>query len=78
MFLVKPILQKIIRIFNYWPLLVFRRASKAGEVEAITHTLAKYIMELSLTDYSLVAEPPSRLAASSLALAVRILDPGQR
>eukprot|EP00088_Acartia_fossae_P043357 TRINITY_DN456_c0_g1_i1.p1 TRINITY_DN456_c0_g1~~TRINITY_DN456_c0_g1_i1.p1 ORF type:complete len:397 (-),score=154.99 TRINITY_DN456_c0_g1_i1:632-1822(-) len=58
------------------PLHFLRRASKAGEVEAVTHTLAKYIMELSLTDYSLVAEPPSRLAASSLALAVRILDPG--
>ena len=54
----------------------FRRASKAGEVEAVTHTLAKYIMELSLTDYSLVAEPPSRLAASALALAIRILEPG--
>lgn len=58
------------------PLHFLRRASKAGEVEAVTHTLAKYIMELSLTDYSLVAEPPSRLAASALALAVRILEPG--
>jgi hypothetical protein len=58
------------------PLHFLRRASKAGEVEAVTHTLAKYIMELSMTDYSLVAEPPSRLAASALALAVRILEPG--
>jgi len=58
------------------PLHFLRRASKAGEVEAVTHTLAKYIMELSLTDYSLVAEPPSRLAASALALAIRILEPG--
>ena len=55
---------------------ICRRASKAGEVEAVTHTLAKYIMELSLSDYSLAGEPPSRLAASALALAVRILEPG--
>jgi len=58
------------------PLHFLRRASKAGEVEAVTHTLAKYIMELSLSDYSLAGEPPSRLAASALALAVRILEPG--
>jgi len=58
------------------PLHFLRRASKAGEVEAITHTLAKYVMELSLSDYSLAGEPPSRLAASSLALAIRILEPG--
>jgi len=58
------------------PLHFLRRASKAGEVEAITHTLAKYVMELSLTEYSLAGEPPSRLAASSLALAIRILEPG--
>ena len=50
---------------------------QAGGVEAVTHTLAKYLMELSLTEYSLVAEPPSRLAAAALALSVRLLDPGQ-
>jgi len=58
------------------PLHFLRRASKAGSVEAITHTLAKYIMELSLTEYSLVSEPPSRLAAAALALSIRILEPG--
>jgi len=45
-------------------------------VEAVTHTLAKYVMELSLCDYSLVAEPPSRLAAAALALSIRLLEPG--
>lgn len=58
------------------PLHFLRRASKAGGVEAVTHTLAKYLMELSLVEYSLVAEPPSRLAAAALALSIRLLDPG--
>ena len=49
---------------------------QAGGVEAATHTLAKYLMELSLCDYSLVAEPPSRLAAAALAISIRLLDPG--
>jgi len=57
------------------PLHFLRRASKAGGVEAITHTLAKYIMELSLVEYTLVSEPPSRLAAASLALSIRLLEP---
>jgi len=57
------------------PLHFLRRASKAGGVEAITHTLAKYIMELSLVEYSLVSEPPSRLAAAALALSIRLLEP---
>jgi len=57
------------------PLHFLRRASKAGGVEAITHTLAKYIMELSLVEYSLVSVPPSLLAAASLALAMRLLEP---
>lgn len=58
------------------PLHFLRRASKAGGVEAVTHTLAKYLMELSLCEYSLVAEPPSRLAAAALALSIRLLEPG--
>jgi len=58
------------------PLHFLRRASKAASVEAITHTLAKYIMELSLTEYSLISEPPSRLAAAALALSIRLLEPG--
>jgi len=58
------------------PLHFLRRASKAGGVEAITHTLAKYIMELSLGEYSLVGEAPSRLAAAALALSIRVLEPG--
>jgi hypothetical protein len=57
------------------PLHFLRRASKAGCVEAITHTLAKYIMELSLGSYTMASVPPSQLAAASLALAMRLLEP---
>merc|ERR1712096_522996 len=42
------------------PLHFLRRASKAGGVEAATHTLAKYIVELSLGVYNLCDLPPSR------------------
>jgi len=55
------------------PLHFLRRASKAGGVEATTHTLAKYIMELSLGSYSMVSVSPSLLASSALALSMRLL-----
>eukprot|EP00088_Acartia_fossae_P012538 TRINITY_DN16462_c0_g1_i1.p1 TRINITY_DN16462_c0_g1~~TRINITY_DN16462_c0_g1_i1.p1 ORF type:complete len:405 (-),score=95.81 TRINITY_DN16462_c0_g1_i1:188-1402(-) len=57
------------------PIHFLRRASKAGGVEPATHTLAKYLLEVSLVEYSMVAEPPSRLAAAALALSIRLLDP---
>jgi len=58
------------------PLHFLRRASKAGGVDAATHTLAKYIVELSLGVYSLCHIPPSKLSAAALALAMRLLEPG--
>lgn len=58
------------------PLHFLRRASKAEGVEAVTHTLAKYIMELSLKEYSLAHVNPSQLAAAALALSMRLLEPG--
>lgn len=58
------------------PLHFLRRASKAGGVDATTHTLAKYIVELSLGVYSLCPEAPSKVAAAALALAMRLLIPG--
>jgi len=58
------------------PLHFLRRASKAGGVDAATHTLAKYIVELSLGVYSLCSVPPSKVAAAGLALAMRLLEPG--
>jgi len=56
------------------PLHFLRRASKAGGVDAATHTLAKYIVELSLGVYSLCSVPPSKVAAAGLALAMRLLE----
>merc|ERR1712112_465221 len=67
----KEILKMEIRILNVLkfdlgrplPLHFLRRASKAGGVDAATHTLAKYIVELSLVQYSLCDLPPSKLSA---------------
>lgn len=80
----KEILKMEIRILNVLkfdlgrplPLHFLRRASKAGGVDAATHNLAKYIVELSLGVYSLCSVPPSKLAAAALALAMRLLDAG--
>jgi len=57
------------------PVHFLRRASKAGGVEVATHTLAKYILELSLGSYVMVSVPPSLMAAGALALAMKTLDP---
>merc|ERR1712002_985733 len=48
---------------------------KAGGVEAVTHTLAKYIMELSLGAYTMCSVPPSKLASAALALSMKVLEP---
>ena len=58
------------------PLHFLRRASKAGSVESVTHTLAKYIMELSLGSYNMVSVSPSMLASAALALSLKLLDTG--
>merc|ERR1712029_870494 len=58
------------------PLHFLRRASKAGSVESVTHTLAKYIMELSLGSYNTVSVSPSMLASAALALSLKLLDTG--
>jgi len=79
---VNEILRMEIRILNGLnfdlgrplPLHFLRRASKAGGVDAATHTLAKYIVELSLGVYSLCSVPPSKISAAGLALAIRLLE----
>jgi len=53
-----------------------RRCSKAGEVNAQTHTLAKYLMELSLVDYNLATTVPSKIAAASLCLSLKLTNAG--
>ncbi|XP_068551414.1 G2/mitotic-specific cyclin-B2 [Anas acuta] len=55
------------------PLHFLRRASKAGEADAEQHTLAKYLMELTLVDYDMVHHHPSEIAAAALCLSQKIL-----
>ena len=55
------------------PLHFLRRNSKAGQVDAEQHTLAKYLMELSLIDYDMCHISPSKLAAASLCLSIKVL-----
>ncbi|XP_075935815.1 G2/mitotic-specific cyclin-B1 isoform X3 [Anarhichas minor] len=58
------------------PLQFLRRASKIHEVTAEQHTLAKYLLELTMVDYEMVHFPPSMVASASLALTLKILDAG--
>jgi len=51
-----------------------RRFSKAGDVDVVHHTLAKYILEGTLLDYSLVSVSPSLTAAVSLYLAILLVE----
>merc|ERR1712088_1258038 len=53
------------------PLHFLRRNSKAGQVDATVHTMAKYVMELTLVEYSFAHIPPSKLAASALAFSLK-------
>ncbi|NXI36059.1 CCNB2 protein, partial [Galbula dea] len=55
------------------PIHFLRRASKAGEADAKQHTLAKYLMELTLIDYDMVHYRPSEIAAAALCLSQKIL-----
>jgi len=56
------------------PLHFLRRNSKAGEAHVMSHTLAKYLMELTLSEYDCAHYNPSLLAAASLCLTMKILD----
>ncbi|KAL3041369.1 hypothetical protein OYC64_019549 [Pagothenia borchgrevinki] len=58
------------------PLQFLRRASKVYEVTAEQHTLAKYLLELTMVDYEMVHMPPSIVASASLALSLKVLDAG--
>ncbi|XP_057603717.1 LOW QUALITY PROTEIN: G2/mitotic-specific cyclin-B1-like [Hippopotamus amphibius kiboko] len=73
---------KILRALNFslgrpLPLHFLRRASKIGEVDVELHTLAKYLMELTMLDYDMVHFPPSQIAAGAFCLAMKILDNGE-
>lgn len=71
---------KILRTLDFemgrpLPLHFLRRNSKTGFVDARIHTLAKYVMELSIIEYKMAHIPPSMLAAAALAFSLRVLDP---
>jgi len=42
------------------------------QVDANTHTLAKYLMELTIVEYDLVHISPSEIAAASLCLSMKL------
>jgi len=51
-----------------------RRNSKAGQVDATKHTLAKYLMELTMIEYDMAHLKPSYIAAAALYLSMALLD----
>merc|ERR1712098_835915 len=51
-----------------------RRYSKAGDVDVLQHSLAKYVLETSLLDYNLASVPGSLLASGSLCLSLLLLE----
>nr|ACC77698.1 ovarian cyclin B [Eriocheir sinensis] len=59
------------------PLHFLRRNSKAGLVDSRHHTLAKYLMELCLPEYSMCHFKASILAAAALCLTLKLLDGGE-
>ncbi|NP_001081268.1 G2/mitotic-specific cyclin-B2 [Xenopus laevis] len=71
----------ILRLLNFdlgrpLPLHFLRRASKSCSADAEQHTLAKYLMELTLIDYEMVHIKPSEIAAAALCLSQKILGQG--
>ena len=52
-----------------------RRFSVAGNVDVVEHSMAKYILELSLMDYGLVGVHPSLSAAAALHVSLLLLSP---
>lgn len=56
------------------PLMFLRRFSKAGGSDSKTHTLGKYLTEMSLTSYQMVHYHASEIAAAAVYLARRMLD----
>ncbi|XP_074850364.1 G2/mitotic-specific cyclin-B1 [Carettochelys insculpta] len=79
---IKQMEMKILKALDFalgrpLPLHFLRRASKIGEVDLEQHTLAKYLMELSLVDYEMVHYPPSQIAAAAFCLSLKVLGGGE-
>ena len=51
------------------PLHFLRRFSKASKSDSRTHTLSKYLSELTLTEYNMMKYLPSHIAAASVFIA---------
>ncbi|XP_078111246.1 G2/mitotic-specific cyclin-B2-like isoform X2 [Sander vitreus] len=71
--------QLVLRTLNFelgrpLPLHFLRRASKVANSDVERHTLAKYLMELTLVDYSMVHYRPSEIAAAALSLSQLLLE----
>ena len=84
-FTIKDIVQMELKVLNTlngyisFPLSIqfLRRNSKVGAVGQASHTLAKYLLELCLTEYSLSHVIPSLQAAAALCLSLKLLG-GQK
>merc|ERR1739848_569066 len=50
-------------------------AYTAGDVDVLQHTVAKYLVELTLLEYDMAHYPPSAVAAAALFLSLRLLEP---
>merc|ERR1719322_2266390 len=73
----------ILRVLNFdlfepLSLHFLRRFSKAGDVDVLQHSLAKFAIELALVEYDLVPIPGSKLAASALCLSLMLLEPQEK
>ncbi|XP_029441065.1 G2/mitotic-specific cyclin-B2-like isoform X3 [Rhinatrema bivittatum] len=78
---IKEMEMMILRKLNFdlgrpLPLHFLRRASKACNADVKQHTLAKYLMELTLVDYDMVHFLPSEIAAAASCLSQKILGQG--
>jgi len=52
-----------------------RRYSKAGDVDMLQHSMAKYTLEVCLLDYDLLSTPGSLLASAALCFSLLVLEP---
>jgi len=76
---IKDMELRIIRALNFElsqpiSLNFLRRYSKAGEVDVLQHSLAKYALEICLHDIDMVSTPGSLQAAAALCLSLLLLD----
>ncbi|XP_038661525.1 G2/mitotic-specific cyclin-B1-like [Scyliorhinus canicula] len=74
----RQILQKLnFSLGRPLPLHFLRRSSKIAEVSSEHHTLAKYLMELTIVDYEMIHYLPSQIAAAAFCLAQKVLNNGE-